>query len=886
MDLEKYINHSKSNGKEIWLHNLPNDETLFDVIDNLRRRYNNLRYTFVINQNIRITGITIDRDVDFSYCIFKNEDEIEKFGKMQKGPLIIFNKVEFNGSVSFLKSNVYKAKFEEVKFQGNKYNDFGRCFFDTIEFENVKFNGENRFDASKVKNISFNRVEFNGSVSFLESKLYEAEFKNINFNFSTHFNNSEIEKLSFEDTTFKGNTNFREISFNGEAKFLNCTFTSLQNDTFGEVSFSGSTFKQKVEFLESKFQIKTSFSYFEKKDELRLEATNFKDKVDFKDSVFTKEADFSETIFEGDTNFSRSIFSVVSFQDAVFYKNVRFHETIFHNNVDFFNTSFKGLVDFYLVKFEDDQQFHTTDFLDRAIFSNTTFKGEAQFIYNKVDKNSYINFESAKFEKGLDISRANFNCNLNFWNIFIQNKNISEFTKYIDDFGEHKEEATPSVYKQIRETYRIIKDNFYKQNNKIEGLKFYEKEMSAYLEEKRAEDKKSSSTNNFTLRNLSLENKVDKSFANSPIVKKKLTFFSNFFLCFYQVVFLPFYELLPIVEILENILFQFKEIFKNLFSFLHSKFYKLNLFSFLHSKFYKLNLFPFLYNLVFPFLYRAFYKLFFVLYKAFYEIFSFLYNAFYIVIYIIVKKIREFRYRNIILYRSLFCIIILFLFLVYVIRKEYCWFWAFVIIFTLVVLIEFYDSRNDTRKLITSNNYIPLILIIFVLIWFFIVFYGYANYKQDFLYLLIKKIYHFLQTIAIDIDMLIIGFYSIVILSLIFLVVFRKQDKIVLWFNKNSNEFDTNWVAGVNFSLLVGILSYLAVLVAMNDDIELDTSTEGISNFITSLVDVFNLTKWVNLEIIDIRLEGFPYLLLFIGRIFIGYGYYQTIQAFRKFGKS
>ena len=27
-------------------------------------------------------------------------------------------------------------------------------------------------------------------------------------------------------------------------------------------------------------------------------------------------------------------------------------------------------------------------------------------------------------------------------------------------------------------------------------------------------------------------------------------------------------------------------------------------------------------------------------------------------------------------------------------------------------------------------------------------------------------------------------------------------------------------------------------------------------------------------------------IILFIGRIFIGYGYYQTIQAFRKFGKS
>ena len=594
-----------------------------------------------------------------------------------------------------------------------------------------------------------------------------------------------------------------------------------------------------------------------KKDELRLEATNFE-----------RDAIFSNCTF-GQSNIEEKSISSIDFSNAKFNQKVKFSFSTFNSEVIFKNTKFKDLLYFHKVDFYQPTQFHFTDFTKKAFFSNTHFFEEIQFLYCEVESSSFIRFESSIFEKCLEISRSNFDyCKLRFWDIQIKGEDkINEYTNYEKDFGETLIE--PSVYSKIRESFRFIKSTFYAENNKIEGLRFYEKEMSVYLEEKRAEDKKSSSTNNFTLRNLSLENKVDKSFANSPIVKKKLTFFSNFFLCFYQVVFLPFYELLPIVEILENILFQFKETFKKLFFIL-----------------YKIKLFSFLYNVVFPFLYKAFYKLFFVLYKAFYEIFSFLYNAFYIVIYIIVKKIREFRYRNIILYRSLFYIIILFLFFVYVIRKEYCWYWAFVIIFTLVVLIEFYDSRNDTRKLITSNNYIPLILIIFVLIWFFIVFYGYANYKQDFLYLLIKKIYHFLQTIAIDIDMLIIGFYSIVILSLIFLVVFRKQDKIVLWFNKNSNEFDTNWVAGVNFSLLVGILSYLAVLVAMNDDIELDTSTEGISNFITSLVDVFNLTKWVNLEIIDIRLEGFPYLLLFIGRIFIGYGYYQTIQAFRKFGKS
>ena len=52
MDLEKYINRSKSNGKEIWLHNLPNDETLFDVIDKLRKVHK--EETLVFTEEINI----------------------------------------------------------------------------------------------------------------------------------------------------------------------------------------------------------------------------------------------------------------------------------------------------------------------------------------------------------------------------------------------------------------------------------------------------------------------------------------------------------------------------------------------------------------------------------------------------------------------------------------------------------------------------------------------------------------------------------------------------------------------------------------------------------------------------------------------------------------
>ena len=494
------ITDKETKESKICISNFPQD-IIFELINYIRNYWNGGYSGYVyIREKINIKNRVMIHEISLSYCIFEKDFAIEN-SKIREMSL---NKSIFDQKVSFSKS-IFKYDVLEEE-------NHSKQPFESGSFLETKFKGIVDFSNTSLYGVKFENVDFIGegkNIYFQNSSLYDIKFKNVNFNFSTHFNNSEIEKLYFEGTTFRGNTNFREISFNGETKFLNCTFTSLQNDTSEEVSFSGSIFKQEANFSGSKFQIKISFSYFEK-DKEKVGATSLKDKVDFKDCVFTKEADFSKTIFEGDTNFSRSIFSVVSFQDAVFYKNVRFHETIFHNNVDFFNTSFKGLVDFYLVKFEDDQQFHTTDFLDRAIFSNTTFKGEAQFIYNKVDKNSYINFESAKFEKGLDISRANFNCNLNFWNIFIQNKNISEFTKYIDDFGEHKEEATPSVYKQLRETYRIIKDNSYKQNNKIEALEFSKREMLVYERELKSVSSKS---NNDKL--LLLANKVSNNFGTN-----------------------------------------------------------------------------------------------------------------------------------------------------------------------------------------------------------------------------------------------------------------------------------------------------------------------------------------------------------------------------------
>lgn len=802
MDLEKYINHSKSNGKEIWLHNLPNDETLFDVIDNLRRQYNKFEYTFVINQEIRITGITIDSDVDFSNCIFKNEKEIENSGNIQIEPSIIFNKVKFKGIVDFSNTSLYGIKFENVDFIGEGKNIF-----------------------------------------FKNSSLYDdIKFKNVNFNFSTHFNNSEIEKLSFEDTTFKGNTNFREISFNGETKFLNCTFTSLQNDTSGEVSFSGSTFKQKVEFLESKFQIKTSFSYFEKKDELRLEATNFE-----------RDAIFSNCTF-GQSNIEEKSISSIDFSNAKFNQKVKFSFSTFNSEVIFKNTKFKDLLYFHKVDFYQPTQFHFTDFTKKAFFSNTYFFKEIQFLYCEVESSSFIRFESSIFEKCLEISRSNFDyCKLRFWDIQIKGEDkINEYTNYEKDFGETLIE--PSVYSKIRESFRFIKSTFYAENNKIEGLRFYEKEMSVYLEEKRAEDKKSKQSKDkeelmtlnsnltTTTSNKKGLNNIRKEYVNTY---NFLSLIELFFLmiCIIPLFLIvnPFLFILPIFYI--PILICAKKC-RNM----HLKRYMFDKTSVLIKK-------------------------------------VSLYIA--IVVRICFYRLISFKREKHSLFIVAFFVIILFLGVLYITLHKYIWYWITLFLFLLWIYIEFYQNRKNIKNSIKSNNYIFLILFTIPMIIVFVMLYGMNNYKNDWVYKLLNYLSIQFSNMLKD-----IGSFSF-ILTIVFVftaigfnTISKIHDKFILWFNKNSNEFDTNWIAGVNFSLLVGILTYFIVLLFMNSEIRFLPNIEGVSNFITSLVDVFNLTKWVNLEIIGIRLKGFPYLLLFIGRIFIGYGYYQTIQAFRKFGKS
>jgi len=459
IDLQQYIEEelfdSETGRQEIWLHNLPENEELFNIIELLRNKYN--YETFIITQNINITNQNINKEINLSNCIFENEFTVEKS---------FFSCINFDNST--FKENV---SFKDIIFDKNMLHLLS-------SFNRVKFEGyKTEFVNSELHNISFAESIFNSEItSFQFSKIYDGTFYKTEFRenvlFDSFGNNpkTEIQNTSFKKAIFNKQANFQQVLF-------------FNNILFENTLFKGDTFFLKAKFYQINNNINNEY-----KNKLQ-ENNDIKEKseVNFKKSNFIGNIYFSEAFFETDVDFSGSQFNTISFGNATFDRNVRFHKTTFNNNIVFFNTSFNKLVEFYRAHFYKPIQFHFTDFLDRAIFSSTEFDEEVQFLHCRVDNNSYIRFESVTFRKSLDISRSNFNDKANFWNIELEEGDTFISSKYQNDFDEKaKTESTkntPTIYKKIRETYRIIKSNFYSQNNKIEALKFSKREILVYEKE-------------------------------------------------------------------------------------------------------------------------------------------------------------------------------------------------------------------------------------------------------------------------------------------------------------------------------------------------------------------------------------------------------------------
>jgi hypothetical protein len=100
----------------------------------------------------------------------------------------------------------------------------------------------------------------------------------------------------------------------------------------------------------------------------------------------------------------------------------------------------------------------------------------------------------------------------------------------------------------------------------------------------------------------------------------------------------------------------------------------------------------------------------------------------------------------------------------------------------------------------------------------------------------------------------------------------KLPEKGILVFNCISNNYDTNWIQGAGFTAGTAFIFYLAFLSLSNVQV---LSFEGYLRFLNpahsyEFLRQFNPCDWA-------------YIIDAFGRVFIGYGYYQTIQAFRKY---
>lgn len=117
--------------------------------------------------------------------------------------------------------------------------------------------------------------------------------------------------------------------------------------------------------------------------------------------------------------------------------------------------------------------------------------------------------------------------------------------------------------------------------------------------------------------------------------------------------------------------------------------------------------------------------------------------------------------------------------------------------------------------------------------------------------------------------------------------------KLSLFLNCISNDFGRNWILGFLFSFGIGFLFFYFLILSTNEysfrfpiTFKWDF-TKSFLKFMNPLrhfdtEDIFKTNN--NLEHI-LSLSNWSYLWDFLGRIFVAYGYYQTIQAFRKFGR-
>lgn len=115
----------------------------------------------------------------------------------------------------------------------------------------------------------------------------------------------------------------------------------------------------------------------------------------------------------------------------------------------------------------------------------------------------------------------------------------------------------------------------------------------------------------------------------------------------------------------------------------------------------------------------------------------------------------------------------------------------------------------------------------------------------------------------------------------------KTREYTLLFFNRISNSFGISWARGVIFTMLIAFVFYFFINYFGTDTKIFEFGWESWKSFgevwkgFLNILNIFNFNNQKN----GMELNAFGETLFFLSKIFIAFGVYQTIAAFRKYGK-
>jgi uncharacterized protein YjbI with pentapeptide repeats len=251
--------------------------------------------------------------------------------------------------------------------------------------------------------------------------------------------------------------------------------------------------------------------------------------ISFLNSIFYGSVHFGNHTIPNRLNFNKVIFKENAYlKDTIFLDNVSFNYTSFNDFVYFNKSTFVMSVSFRKSIFEKNAYFSKTTFQQDCNFYKTIFQNELNIKEAKIHKKA--NFWGAKFEKLADFSECSFH-KINFINIKLNDANFLHLSSLVNDV---KVLLNKDNFEN-RESARLIKAHFEKQNNITEANKYFQIEQDLYIDE--LKDKESIEPNKLATKFVLYLNKFVSNFGTDWIRPLLVMFIFGFFASFFYIVF-------------------------------------------------------------------------------------------------------------------------------------------------------------------------------------------------------------------------------------------------------------------------------------------------------------------------------------------------------------